>query len=376
MNKNKNITIIGIIISLIILAGCGNSITGNINSEGTIKIGFIAPLTGDAASYGLTEKNAVEIAVEEINSAGGINGKKLEVIFEDGKCSGKDASTAAQKLIDFDGVKAILGGACSGETLAIAPIAEANKVVVISAYSSSPDVTKAGDFVFRTAPSDSEAGLFTAEYAIKHYNKVGVISENTDYAQGLRKVFKEEFAKAGGELAGDEVFEQDSKDFRTQILKVKAEKPEAILLNPQTGISGGLLAKQVRELGIDLPLIGNFVFSGNDALSGAGDALEGMVFIDVAALKGEKAQIFLEKYKVRFGHMESDYEAGSKYDDVYLIANAIKKVGYDGEAIRDYLYSVKFSGTLGEYYFDENGDINGADLWAEKRIENRKVMQE
>jgi branched-chain amino acid transport system substrate-binding protein len=176
-------------------------------------------------------------------------------------------------------------------------------------------------------------------------------------------------------LTGDEIFEQDSKDYRTQILKVIAEKPDAILLDPQTSVSGGLLAKQVRELGFDIPLIGNFVYSGGSALEGAGDAVEGLVFIDVMTLTNEKSQKFLAKYKARYNVLESDYEAGSKYDDVYLIANAIKKVGYDGEKIRDYLYEIRFSGTLGEYYFDEDGEIKGADLWAEKEIINGEVIQ-
>ena len=139
------------ILLCLIFAGC--TITGNVTKE-TIRIGAIGPFTGDAAVYGQSEKNAIELAVQEINLDGGINGKKLEVIYEDGKCNGMDAATAAQKLINVDKVDIILGGVCSGETLAIAPLAEANEVLVFSSFSSSPDVTNAGDFIFLVCCSE------------------------------------------------------------------------------------------------------------------------------------------------------------------------------------------------------------------------------
>ena len=168
-----------------------------------IKIGF-----GDAATYGVDEKNATALAVEEINNAGGIKGRSLEVIYEDGKCSGKDAATAAQKLINIDGVKIILGGACSGETLSIAPIAEQNKIIIFSAFSSSPDITKAGDYIFRNSPSDLDVAKGYAQFIVSRggYKNIAIISENTDYAGGVKKVFNEEIARLGGKIVADEVF--------------------------------------------------------------------------------------------------------------------------------------------------------------------------
>src|SRR3989338_8967946 len=133
--------------------------------QGSVKIGVVVPLTGNKAAYGIPLRRAAELALEEINMGGGIAGKPLEAVWEDGKCEAKDATAAAQKLINVDGVKIIFGGVCSSETLAMAPLTEAAKVLVVSPSATSPDITAAGDYIFRTAPSDAAAGSVAAEYA-------------------------------------------------------------------------------------------------------------------------------------------------------------------------------------------------------------------
>ena len=148
-----------------------------------IVVGFISPLTGDAATYGEPGQKVTQLAVAEINNAGGINGRELQVIYEDGKCNGKDAASAMQKLVNVDKVQAVLGGFCSGESLAAAPIANANKVLLFSPGSSSPDLTEAGPYFFRNYPSDESQGKVLAEvaYNTKEWKKVGVIQEQLDY---------------------------------------------------------------------------------------------------------------------------------------------------------------------------------------------------
>ncbi len=341
------------------------------------KIGAIIPLTGDGASYGQGEKNAIELALEEINSKGGINGMKVEVIYEDGKCSGKDATTAANKLINVDNVKIILGGACSGETLAIAPIAEQNKVIVLSAFSSSSDITNAGDFIFRNSPSDVEGGEAIAEMIFNDgYKKVAVLTENKDYSQGVRKVFLQRFKKLGGEIIADEIFEMESKDYRIQLTKIKASKPEAIFFNPQTGLSGGLAVKQAKELLINIPYYGNFAFSSGDALTNAGNALNGFKFVDTPGLSknNSKATSFLNKYLSKYSKPPSDYQIGARYDTVYIIKNAIESCGkIDTECIRDYLYAMpEYDGVIGKYEFDKNGDLEGINFAMKQIIDAEK----
>ncbi|MDP3794172.1 MAG: ABC transporter substrate-binding protein, partial [Candidatus Uhrbacteria bacterium] len=157
-----------------------------------VTIGWIGPLTGDAAAYGIPLQKATMLAAEEINAAGGVGGKKLVVAYEDGNCDGKGGAAAAQKLISINKVQIIIGGTCSGETLGFTPIANENKVVVFSPSASSPDLTtKGGDYAFRFYPSDALAGKVAASYAMDTFKakKAAVITANTDYAQGLHRVF-------------------------------------------------------------------------------------------------------------------------------------------------------------------------------------------
>lgn len=161
-----------------------------------IKIGAILPLTGDGAAYGVPLQKVAQIAIDKVNKEGGIDGKKLEFIWEDGKCNGKDAASAVQKLINVDKVKIIYGGFCSSETLGIAPIAEQAHVVVLSPGSSSPDITNAGDYIFRNYPSDSSQGAILAEVAKGlGLKKIGMLTEQQDYTVGIQKAFKAAFEK-------------------------------------------------------------------------------------------------------------------------------------------------------------------------------------
>ena len=249
--KNKLLVILTLFI--LILSACAQQQAPPQSSgqqqtqlQGSYKIGVMVPLSGDAAAYGLPIQKALKIALDEVNANGGVNGKKLEPIYEDSKCSPKDGNAAAQKLVNIDGVKIIIGGVCSGETLGAAPITESNKVILFSPSATSPDITKAGDFVFRDAPSDAYAGVIASNYAYNDLNskKAAIISESTDYAQGLRKVFKENFARVGGEIVADETYNPEDTDFRTQVTKVKAANPDVVYLVPQAPPKGILLIKE------------------------------------------------------------------------------------------------------------------------------------
>lgn len=357
-----------IVLSLVVLVLLVIIIAFSLNKKGpeqlTIQFGFIGPLTGDGASYGQSEKNAVELAVKEINEKGGVNSKLLEIVYEDGKCEGIGSVTAANKLINLDKVKVILGGICSGETLAVSPITEENKVILFSAFSTNADITKAGDFVFRNAPSDLEGGKQAAEMVFNDgHRKAAVLSENTDYAQGVRNVFKEHFKALGGEITADEVYEPEDKDYRTQITKIKQSLPGAVFFSPQTGVSAGLSVKQTKEQKVNVPYYGTVLFSGGDALTNGGDALNGLKFVDAPGLSEDnpKAVSFLGKYLQNYPEPSSDYMVGARYDSVYLIAEAIESCEeVDTTCIRNYLYNlVEYDGVIGKYRFDQNGDLVG-----------------
>ena len=330
-------------------------------TQGSYKIGVMYPLTGDGASYGLPIQRATKIAIDEINAKGGINGKKIEAIYEDDKCNPKDGNAAAQKLVNIDKVKVIIGGVCSGATLGASPITEENKVILISPSATSPDITNAGDFVFRVAPSDAYAGIVTSDYAFNDLKtkKAALITETTDYAQGLRRVFKENFAKLGGEIVADETYNPEDTDFRSQVTKVKASAPDVIYIVPQAPPKGVLLTKQIKEAGIKQQLLTAEVLIGRNIVKDNAADMENLIGVEQKFDdKAPKAAVLLAKYKQQTKE-EPPFPAymSGAYDIVYLIADAIGKYGYDSEKIRDFLYSLKdYEGAVGKLTIDQNGD--------------------
>lgn len=352
-----------IIIVIIILAAIGLfTLSGPSEpvETGPIKIGFIGPLTGDAASIGESMKNAVAIAIEEINNSGGVNNQLLEVIYEDGKCTGKDATNAAQKLVNVDKVKFIIGGACSGETLGAAPVVESAKVILISPMSSSPDITDAGDYIFRTFASDASSGNKIAEAVIDAGHKnVAVIAEQTDYSQALRRVFEEKFKALGGTITISEAYTSSTKDFRTQLAKMEATSPDAIYLIPQTPQSGEVLLRQIKEAGITTPKFSNELAT-TDSLIKSGLS-EGIVYAEVSfdedsPLSKEFFDKYIAKYEVVDPNTPPIYIT-STYDAVNLLKEMIEKYGNDSEAVKEGLYKVNnYAGVSGPLTIDENGD--------------------
>ena len=358
------------VVLIIFLFGCaptqpGVTVTGVTVTEptptvGTVKLGVMMPLTGDAAAYGNPIFASTQIAVDEINAQGGINGKQIELIVEDSKCNPKDGATAAQKLVNVDKVVAILGGVCSGETLGAAPIAEAAKVIMLSPSSTSPDITNAGDFIFRTAPSDALAGKIAADVAYNTLNArtAAIITETQDYPQGLRRVFKKNFEKLGGTVAIDEAFNSEATDFRTLVLKVKDANPDVIYVVPQAPAKGVLIVKQIKEAGLETQLLTAEGLIGRDVIKENPEDLEGMIGVEAYFDESNpKAIAVLGEYTKRTGE-EPPFPAfmAAAYDNVYLIKKAMEQ-SETPEGMRDFLYSVKdWQGALGKLTIDQNGD--------------------
>ena len=371
--------IIGIVAVVLIVVGISyfSKNSSQPTSQEPIKIGFIGPLSGDAATYGELIKKATMLAVDEINSSGGVNGKEMEVIYEDGKCSGKDATSAARKLIDIDKIKVITGVTCSGELLSIAPVTEQNEVIVLSPAASSPTITNAGDFIFRNNPSDADGGRVLAGLIIQKYKKVAIISENTDYAQAFKNVFIENFKNAGGIVIADEDFIPGTKDFRSIVSKIKPLDFEALLINPQVESAAGTIMNQARELGITAPFYGNIALGGSKVLEIAGKNAEGTILTDIPGLKqdNQKAQKFLADFKEKYGPLSFEFYVGAAYDDIYILKEAISSIGMDTKKIRDYLYSLKdYKGVIGSYGFDKNGDLTGISSVV-KQVVNGKLVE-
>ena len=326
--------------------------------KGTIKIGYIGPLTGEAASYGIDTLNGAKLAAKEINAAGGINGQMIEIIAEDGRCTGADAASAAQKLINIDGVVAIIGGQCSGETLAAAPVAEGAEIVMMSPVSSSPDVTRAGDFVFRDYPSDALKTKAMAEYfAEQGFTKVATIGENTDFCVAFRDALKENLGEDA--LVFDEIVEPGTKDFRSLVTRLKDIEFDVFFPNGQSAASIAAMMQQLREQGLEQLAVSHDVAQDTSLLEIAPEASDGMLAIGVPEMSADNSfsVTFAEKYGAP---QASPAFVAHAYDGMRVLAQAIGEAGTEGPAIRDYLYSLAgFDGIVGTFSFDENGDVEG-----------------
>ncbi len=351
--QRKDLVSLCLLLSLLFLTGCA---TDRPKAD-VIKIGFIGPLTGDGAYWGLIEKNAIDLAVEEINEKG-INGKRLVVKYEDGKCNGEDALTAARKLVEIDDVHILLAS-CSQEIIPLASYTEPRQILILGSYAASSQITNSGDFVFRNAYSNLDYAQ-TMVNTIGANQTVAIVTEVTEFAADLRDIFKEEFGKKGGKIVSEENTPVGDKDASTYVTKILAKKPDAVFINPTGPATGIPILKELRKQGYNGKVYGNF-FGGSKTVQELPEA-QGMIFFadpDVADTP-RKAELF-EKYKKLFGrYPDLEFPAASRYDAVYILAEAIRNVGEDAASIRDYLYAMKkFDGVLGQYHFDQNGDVVG-----------------
>jgi len=326
-----------------------------------IKIGVVAPFTGDAGALGENVKVAIEIARDEINQAGGVNGRDIQVIFEDGKCNGKDAANAATKLINIDKVLVVMG-MCSAETLAIAPLAEQAKVLLISPSSTNAKVTTAGDYVFRFIPSDSFQGKFAADYLINTLGKkkIAILYSLNDWATGIKDVFKQRTEEIGGTIVGEEGYQQESRDLRSQIIKLKELNPDAIYFLGYTEATiVGL--KQMQELGVTTTIFGGDAWDDPTIPQKAGAAANGARY-SIAANQ-QLPQSFLDEMKKRPGGEAMNSYSPRAYDILKVLAGIISETGDNTDKIKNALYKLKdYQGIADKYSLDANGDIETANF--------------
>ena len=332
--------------------------------EGPFRIGVMESATGPGETYGTVAIQAKQLAVDEINAAGGINGRMLELIVEDSKCNAQDAITAYNKLTDVDGVKIILGTSCSGAMLGAAPQAERDGVVLFSGLATNPDIANAGDYIFRTAMSDAQLGVDTGNVLwADGARTLATITESTDYAEGVRRTSVAQFEKRGGQVVGEERYASDTTDFRTQLTKLLNADPDALHVAAQSEFTGGTIVKQARELGYEGPIYSEIVTVGATAIEIAGDAATGMkaiiAEIDPSNAKGQEV---LTSFRERYEYVTLAWYIGSVYDDVQITAECLAETGDDQDAdgFRDCLYDITWSGAIGDNYtFDEDGEVVG-----------------
>ncbi len=353
-------------LGLSVLAGCGSNDSGgsgNAASGDTIKIGLNYELSGAVATYGEASVQGIELAVEEINEAGGVEGKKIELVKYDNKSEKNEATTLATKLMTQDDVVTVIGPATSGAFKATIPVALKNKVPVVSGSATAEDVTfangKVQEYTFRTCFSDSYQGTAMANFATKQRTaKSAVIIKDTssDYAKGLAENFTKTFTENGGTIVGEEGYVAGDTDFNAILTRIKGNQFDVIYL-PGYYNEVGLIIKQARDQGITAPILGGDGFDSPTLLQLAGaDALNDVYFTNhySSLTEDTKVQDFLTNFKAKYNAEPSAFNALG-YDTAYFVADAIKRAeNIDGESIKNAMAATKdFSGVTGTFSIDE-----------------------
>jgi branched-chain amino acid transport system substrate-binding protein len=327
--------------------------------DNSIHIAGIFPLTGDASQWGVPPKNAATMAVDEINAAGGIQGKRIVFDVQDDQCEPAKGVSALQNLIATYKPIALIGAVCSSVSLAIAPIVEQNKIIMISPASTSPLLTNAGDYVFRDIPTDKLRSETFARYIFsKGVKELDILFINNDGGLGATNAFVEEYTKLRGKVMYKEGYQPESNDFRAQIAKAKKSPAAAIMIVSYPNETSTLL-RQFKELNLK-----KRIFALTEALDDpavlkrAKDAAEGVEYIVPAPAEGEKAAMFVKNYEAKFGVAPPTF-AAEAYDAIYLIRKILEEAPDAApEKLKEKLYEVKdFIGASGTITFDQNGDV-------------------
>jgi branched-chain amino acid transport system substrate-binding protein len=313
-------------------------IAGSTIAQETIKIGEFGSMSGDNASFGISQNNGVQMAVEEINAAGGVLGKKIDLTVEDNLTKQGETTTITRKLISQDHVVAIIGEVASSKTLEAAPIAQAAKIPLIATAATNPKVTQTGDYVFRVCFTDDFQAVVIARFVLeklKEKNIAFMTDVKQDYSVGLTNIAKDYLSKNGGNIVKEQSYSSGDKDFRAQLTDIKSANPDVIII---TGYypEASLIAKQARQFGIKATLVGGDGWDGSSLIPVGGKAIEGAYFSNHFSTedKSPLVQDFVKKYKAKY-NVVPDAFAALGYDATKLLADAIKRAGSaDSEKIR------------------------------------------
>ena len=342
-----------------------------------ILIGEYGSLTGTTATFGQSTNNAIQMAFDEINSAGGLLGKKVRVFVEDDQSKPEEAATAVTKLINQNHVVAMLGEVSSSRSLAAAPICQANGVPMISPSSTNPRVTQVGDYIFRVCfidPFQAEVGARIA-WEILKVKKVAILSDvRNDYSVGLATFFRQHFKAFGGGIVAEQSYSEGDSDFRAQLTQIKSANPEAIYV-PGYYTEVATIARQARELGLTVPLVGGDGWDSPRLWEIGGEALNGCHFSNHYSVDDPSpaVQKFVADYRKRYNQVP-DALAALGYDAARILADAMKRAGSPkGDKVRDALRATKdFPGVTGSITI--NNERNAVKPAVVLKIENGKFV--
>lgn len=351
------------LISLTIIAALLAAIACQPSGSGgdKVRIGVFMSLTGDTANFGISSTNGIKMAADEVNGTGGINGKQIELLVQDDRSDASEAATIVTKFVTQDQVHAILGEVASSRSIAAAPIAQNAKIPMLTPSSTNPEVTRKGDYIFRSCFIDPVQGAAIAQFAARTLNaKRGalMVDRKNDYSTGLEKVINDVFTRLGGQIVVTQSYQAADQDFNAQITSIKGANPDVIFVPGYYG-DVGLFAKQARDKGITIPIVGGDGWDSPSLYQIGGAALNGCYFSNHYSPDDADplVQKFVNDYKSRFGTVP-DALAATAYDAARIMFDAIKRANsLDGAAIRNALAATKdFPGVTGKVTFNENRD--------------------
>lgn len=369
MKKNALLyVLVVLVVAALTVAGCGGGAPAKPADAKDIKIGVVYELTGNTASFGTAANNGTKLAFKEINAAGGVLGKQITIVSADNKGEPSESANAMTKVISQDKVVAVVGFTTSSNGIAGSAVNEANKIPFLAAATTNPKVTvdeatgKAKPYTFRVCFIDPFQGTVGANFVLKDLKlkkAVVMIDNSSDYSKGLSKFFKEAYTKGGGTIVGEEAYLQKDNDFKAILTKIKGMSPEVIYLPGYYG-EVGMIAKQAREMGITIPIVGGDGWDSPKLVEIGGAAgMNNTYFTNHYSPEdtSSASKKFVDAYKKEYGVMP-DAMAVLGYDAAYVMADAIKRAGAaDPAKIQAALAATKdFPAVTGATTLNENHD--------------------
>src|SRR5215211_3639651 len=350
--------LIASIVAISLLSACTPNGGGGTDK---VRVGVFMSLTGTTANFGISSVNGIKLAADEINAAGGINGKQVELLVQDDRSDASEAATIVTKFVTQDQVHAVIGEVASSRSIAAAPIAQNAGIPMLTPSSTNPEVTKKGNFIFRSCFIDPVQGAAIAQFAAKSLGAKTaaiMVDRKNDYSTGLEKVINETFTRMGGKIVAVQSYQEGDQDFNAQLTSLKGANPE-VLFVPGYYNDVGLIAKQARDKGITVPLVGGDGWDSVQLYAIGGKALNGSYFSNHYSPydTDPKVQKFVNDYKAKYGALP-DALAATAYDAARIMFDAIKRSkSLSGVDIRDALAATKdFPGVTGTVTFNDQRD--------------------
>jgi branched-chain amino acid transport system substrate-binding protein len=364
-------------LALVLPAACERRDAGGATTTGPILVGMYGSLTGDGASFGVSSREGTELAVDEINTAGGLlGGRRIQLLVEDDQSRPDEATNAVTKLITQDRVIAVLGEVASRRSLAAAPVAQRYQVPMITPSSTNERVTQVGDYIFRVCFIDPFQGEVLAKFAYNDLKarRVAILRDTQeDYSVGLTEAITRVFTALGGKVLDTVSYSGDDSDFRAALTRIRSLQPDVIMV-PGYYLEAAIIVRQARELGLTMPILGGDGWVG-DALQNGREALNNTYISNHYSGDNPSpvVQTFVKTYRERFGR-EPDSIAALAYDSVKVLADAITRAGStDGQRLRDALATADVTGVTGQLRMNAQRNVDKPAVIQEVTYANGEV---